>query len=374
MSEYQYYEFQAIDRPLTAEDRHSLRGLSSRASITARSFVNSYEWGDFKGDPVTLMERWFDLHVYLANWGSRRLMMRVPKKLVDPLHLVPYLDEVDEVTVYLSGDDLILDIDCHEIYCEDWDDGSGWLASLAPLRAELLGGDRRMLYLLWLLAVQSETVPDDLPEPLPGLGPLSDSLEALGDFLAIDPDLISAASEREAEPGILPSPKIVREIVNGLSPAEKTDLLIRLHDGDPHVGPVLRAQARDRLPVAGETPAPRTVGELRARAAALCLAREQEAARQAEAKRQAEKKALEKAQRARLDALAKRGDSVWRELEDEIERRNPAGYDRAAALLADLRALAKETDQAEQFRHRLNGIRERHSRKGQFLIRLAGLD
>jgi hypothetical protein len=80
MSEYQYYEFQAIDRPLSEADRQALRDLSTRARITATSFTNSYEWGDFKGDPAKLMERWFDLHLYLANWGSRRLMIRLPKR------------------------------------------------------------------------------------------------------------------------------------------------------------------------------------------------------------------------------------------------------------------------------------------------------
>ena len=52
MSEYQYYEFQAIDRPLSDADRAALRDLSTRARITATSFTNSYEWGDFKGDPA----------------------------------------------------------------------------------------------------------------------------------------------------------------------------------------------------------------------------------------------------------------------------------------------------------------------------------
>ena len=60
MSEYQYYEFQAVDRPLTAGEQQELRALSTRAIITATSFVNSYEWGDFKGDPSRLVERMFD--------------------------------------------------------------------------------------------------------------------------------------------------------------------------------------------------------------------------------------------------------------------------------------------------------------------------
>lgn len=41
MSEYQYYEFQAIDRPLREADQAALRALSTRARITATSFTNS---------------------------------------------------------------------------------------------------------------------------------------------------------------------------------------------------------------------------------------------------------------------------------------------------------------------------------------------
>lgn len=35
MSEYQFYEFQAIDRPLTRREMQELRSCSSRATITA---------------------------------------------------------------------------------------------------------------------------------------------------------------------------------------------------------------------------------------------------------------------------------------------------------------------------------------------------
>jgi hypothetical protein len=95
MSEYQYYEFQAIDRPLSDADRQALRDLSTRARITTTSFTNSYEWGDFKGDPAKLVERWFDLHLYIANWGSRRLMIRLPARLVDRDRLDAFIGEVD---------------------------------------------------------------------------------------------------------------------------------------------------------------------------------------------------------------------------------------------------------------------------------------
>ena len=79
MSEYQYYEFLALDRPLTDKQRAELRSISTRAEITATRFVNEYQWGDLKGDPRKMMERYFDAFLYLANWGTRRLMFRLPR-------------------------------------------------------------------------------------------------------------------------------------------------------------------------------------------------------------------------------------------------------------------------------------------------------
>jgi hypothetical protein len=56
LSEYQYYEFQAIDRPLTKEQMDELRSYSTRARITRTSFINDYSWGRFKGDEDAWME------------------------------------------------------------------------------------------------------------------------------------------------------------------------------------------------------------------------------------------------------------------------------------------------------------------------------
>ncbi|MEU4720254.1 hypothetical protein AB0G06_11505 [Nonomuraea dietziae] len=79
MSEYQYYEFLAIDRPLTDQQQAEVRALSTRAHITATSFINEYRWGDFRGDPRRMVERYYDAHLYLANWGTHRIMLRLPK-------------------------------------------------------------------------------------------------------------------------------------------------------------------------------------------------------------------------------------------------------------------------------------------------------
>ena len=377
MSEYQYYEFQAIDRPLSGADQDALRALSTRARITATSFTNSYEWGAFKGDPARLMENWFDLHLYLANWGSRRLMLRWPARLVDRHLLDAFLGEVDYATIRCAGQNLILDINIDEVESEDWDDGSGWLAALAPLRADVLGGDLRLFYLLWLSGVEADVFAPDEPEPMPGIGPMTGALEAFANFFHIDRDLVAAAAERSADPlAERPaSSETGRSIIAAMTDRKKTDLLARLVDGDAHVASELRSFVRQRLMSEIDAPpvAARTVGQLRASAELIRHARERTQAEKATAEQRRRDEDAERARRARLEATRRRGESVWREIESEIERRNANGYDKAATLLLDLRAISEEKGEREDFVRRLKEIRNRHARKERFIERLAKL-
>ena len=377
MSEYQYLEFQAVDRPLDEADREALRSLSSRARITATSFSNHYDWGDFKGEPITLMERWFDLHLYLANWGTRELMIRLPKRLVDRARLDSVLDDCSLAEVIESGEWLILDIlDDSEPGDEDWDDGSGWLAALAPLRTDLLSGDWRLLYLLWLAEVELGGRKDDETEPLPGIGPLAGALSAFTEFFRIDSDLVEAAAEARGSiaDGDL-SADAIDAAVAAMSEDEKTELLRRAAQGDPHVGTEIRRRAR-RAALAADSAARtarRTVSDLRRRAAAIREGREAAEAEQREAGRLRQEREVEEARRVRIVALRQRGEAAWDEVEDEIAKRNTSGYDRAATLIADLKALAEEDGAAAAFTHRLDDLRLRHSRKWGFIRRLEGL-
>jgi hypothetical protein len=82
MSEYQYYEFLAVDRPLDERQQDEVRALSTRARITATSFINEYHWGNFRGDPREMMERYYDAHLYVTNWGTHQVMLRIPRALL----------------------------------------------------------------------------------------------------------------------------------------------------------------------------------------------------------------------------------------------------------------------------------------------------
>src|ERR1700754_3876801 len=121
MSEYQYYEFTAVDRPLTAREQGELRSLSTRAEITADSFINTYEWGNFKGDPRKMMERYFDAHLYLANWGTRELMLRLPKRVLDPAVAADYCVG-DSAYAWTSDGNLIIGFNREdEDGTDEWD-------------------------------------------------------------------------------------------------------------------------------------------------------------------------------------------------------------------------------------------------------------
>ena len=67
MSEYQYYYFEAIDKPLTEKQQTELRKISTRAEINSRRFENEYNWGNLKGDPEKILKKYFDVHLYYAN-------------------------------------------------------------------------------------------------------------------------------------------------------------------------------------------------------------------------------------------------------------------------------------------------------------------
>lgn len=379
MSEYQYYEFRAIDRPLTEAEMRAVRAYSTRARITPTSFVNEYHWGDFKGDPAKWVERWYDAFLYLANWGSRELMLRIP---ADSL-------ELDTARRYCPGEcasasshgaHLILSFGSGEEGDADddsWDEpGSGWLSSILPLRAEIAGGDHRALYLAWLLNVQNGCADEDEPEPPvpPGLGALSGALTSFREFLRIDPDLVQAAAERSQSLASAPSLDETRGWIASLQDAERVELLARVATGQERQvrAELLRRLNASRAATAGVDAAvpPRAAQELLDAAERIAEERRRiRAAAAAREKQRRERKAAE-AREKHLDRLAPRENETWGEVDALIATKQPRPYDQAVSLLQDLRDLAARDGRAPGFAARLQQLREMHARKPSFLARL----
>ena len=231
MSEYQYYEFLALDQPLTAEQRAELRSISSRAEITATRFVNEYQWGDLKGDPLQMVREYFDAFLYLANWGTRQVMFRLPHGVLDPETAGQYC-ATDSASLVETDSHLILNLYVDQEEADDyWDEPGGQLAAMVQARSEIAAGDLRLLYLAWLLALQSDQVDFEETEPqVPaGLGQLSAGLQAVVDFFEIDEDLIAVAAA--ASPAI-EEPAGLADWIASLPTEEKDELLTRTAAGE----------------------------------------------------------------------------------------------------------------------------------------------
>ena len=119
----------------------------------------------------------------------------------------------------------------------------------------------------------------------------------------------------------------------------------------------------------------RTAGELREAARRLAADRERAAAARAAAERRQREVEAAKARETYLNALARRGDASWDEVEALITNRNGRGYENAVRLIADLRELARRTGQEDAVTRRVDDIRARHGRKRRLIERLdaAGL-
>lgn len=374
MSEYQYYEFQAVDRPLTAREMLEVRAHSTRARITSTSFVNEYNWGNFRGRPHEWMERWFDAFLYLANWGSRELMLRLPADVLDLRTAQQYCPGQD-ARAWTHDGFVILSFQSDEEGGDSWEDvGTGWLSSILPLRAEIAGGDHRALYLGWLLLVQAEHTDEDEREPPvpPGLGAPSGALSAFMEFLRIDPDLVRVASERSAPLPAAPEASEVRAWLASLPDTERVDLLARVAAGQERQ---VRTELLRRLQASRKVPPMQEAGPRTAQELLDAAERVAEERRRAEAEATAREKARREREaaeaRARhLDRLAPREEETWGEVDALVASKQPKSYDQAVSLLKDLRDLAIRDGRELGFAARLQGLRKMHARKPSFLDRL----
>lgn len=196
MSEFQYYEFQAVDRPLTRPEMAEIRKYSTRARITPTSFVNDYQWGDFKGNQDAWMERYFDAFLYLANWGTHILSFRLNADSVKATTARTYC-RGGRATTRARGGQVVLTFVSETDEGDELCETEGRLSSMISIRSELARGDVRALYLGWLLRLQSgELGDDDVEPPVPaGLGGLSGAQQAMAEFLRIDEVLLTTAAE-----------------------------------------------------------------------------------------------------------------------------------------------------------------------------------
>ncbi len=368
MSEYQYHEWQAVDRVLTAEEQAAVNGLSSHIEVSSSRAVVTYSWGNFKHDPRQVLLKYFDGYFYQANWGSLRLMFRFPAGLLDEADIRPYCTE-DEVRFETVGRYQVLDLEFNPENGGGWVETEEGLSRFIGLRGDLLEGDYRLLYLAWLKAAtlygtfdepneyDDEGLPDhpayDREPPVPpGLKKLSVGLQTSVRMFEIDPFLVQAAAEASPERKATAAADY-RQLISRLPPDERDDFLVRLAEGDPGAGLALRKRLAAFMPQERLEPGRlRTVAQLLERAKEL---------KQAEQRRQAEDKRKKHA--ADMKALAAREEQTWQQVHDLLEkgRKIASVYDEATAILSQLQQLAEFEGRPASFRARLAPLAQKYA-------------
>ncbi|MGE5222046.1 MAG: hypothetical protein ACM3PY_06395 [Omnitrophica WOR_2 bacterium] len=379
MSEYQYHEWQTVDRILTREEQAAVNRLSSHIEVSPSRAMVTYNWSDFGHDPKQVLLKYFDAYFYLANWGSLRLMFRFPKGLLEEADIEPYC--VDEyVSFETSGMYQVLDLDFSPEDGGEWMEADADLSEFVHLRADLLEGDYRLLYLAWLRAVtiygvsyeddyvaeiDSADDPDDPiydhePPVPPGMKKLSPALQSFVQVFEIDPFLVQAAAEASPDPKKALAMDY-RDLVSGLSRSECNDFLTLLAEGDPSTRLSLRKRLGEMLPKERHQPAnPRTIQLLLKRAGEL---------KKAEAKHQAE--TARRKHIAEMEALSTREEQTWQQVDNLLEngRKIASVYDEATALLDKLEKLAEFQDTQPAFQARLRHFIQKYASRPSLIER-----
>ncbi len=376
MSEYQRYEFMTVDRPLTAEQLEEVEELSSHIEATATHAVVEYNWGDFKHDPIKVLQAYFDGFLYFANWGSVRLAFRFPHGVLPP-NLIEDYDFDDLVTFIRHKDYDILDFDFAEMEAFN-----GWpeyeLSPLIGLREELIEGDLRGLYIAWLAAqamiagyedYEGEEEEDEdeedyevgVPVP-PGFGSLTTSQQALAELLRVPEELLVAVA-RHSE-GATPSKQDdVVAWLKLLSPERRDDYLVRLARNEPGLGRKLLYELRE-LGQGKSVGAPAT-GK---RIPYPTLVAESKAVKDQLERERREEKRLERLRH--LQEVHERQEDYWRRAEQGAQRGIASGYDEALQSLIELRDAAEQFNESQQFQQRFSAWIQSHLRRPALLKRL----
>ncbi|NEO83981.1 MAG: hypothetical protein F6J87_06940 [Spirulina sp. SIO3F2] len=359
MSEFQYYEFQAIDRPLTAADKTHIQSLLSRVRPTKHRAIFTYSYGDFRSNPIDLLDRCFDIMLYVANFGVRQLMIRFPKDLLDSKQFAPYLVD-DLLTTQTTKKSVILKINlvCEAYY--DWiTEENDWLDGLVELRQDILNGDWRSLYLAWLQTAFSEEAYSLDEQTEPPIPPnlekkYSSALKNFVEFFKIDADLIAAAATESLAVDTKQQPEPLADWIAALPEAERNTYLLRVVQGEAQVGLELLQHLRQLHGVMqypqGFTQGIRTLAQL------LKLGQQR-----AKARKDAEKVAAKrKRDRYLSEEIAPNTKTLWQQITQLVARKNVKAYDEAVIHLTDLQALAQREQTVMEFNVRVTELRDRY--------------
>ncbi len=371
MSEYQRYEFMASDRPLTRVQLDAVNALSSHIDASSTHALIEYHWGDFKHDPIDVLHKFFDGFLYWANWGAPELALRFPHGIL-PVDLIDGYDLDEFVTFTRYPDYDILDIHFGEMEAPDeWVDYE--LGSLIAIRDELMEGDLRALYIVWLASQhmregydEEEDEEEDeeisVPPVPPAFGTLTAAQEALAELLQVPQELL-VATARHSSAAVSSTGDDAAAWVTLLPPERQHEYLVRLARNEPGLSRLLvkelRELSQDRTTVTPSTGEHVTYARLLAESKAMKAQLEREKREQEQVARQ-----------RHLQAMHDHQDDYWHQVDLAVMRSSGAGYDEAVRVLVELREAADQFKETQEFQERFRAWVRPHLRRPAFIKRL----
>jgi hypothetical protein len=319
--------------------------------------------------------------VYVANWGTHQFMFRVSRDLVDFDAMEPYCTE-ETLNIKPAGSNLLFDFVRPEQDGGDWEDGSGYMASLAGLRAEVMAADFRGLYLAWLSELQAGGMEPDTPAPAvpPGMKTLTAPQQALVDFLGIDGEIVKMVAGLSSDAAPQESLDLAQALKR-IAPEEKDRWLQEIiESNEPHAGIRLRLKLQSIVMPRQATPesvSSQTAGELYEQYQQHVKAAEERKRQLAEIERRKQQAEAAAAREKHLNALSRDESGAWRKVDEMIGLRNHEGYKNAVNVLVDLRDLSQRpSGNLQELQRQLARRLAEHERKVNFIKRVskAGLN
>ncbi len=375
MSEYQYYEFTALDGPISDDAFQYARACSSRADVSRVHWRNVYNYGGFRGSVEQLLQ-YYDAHFYISNWGSVRLAVALPEGVLEAEDVEPYVRGHEQyentLTIGSSGERTIVWWERRDEEGWGWTEGEGILSRLTGVRDELMRGDYRSLFLGWLADFDPDEWSDPrdsavLVPPIPtGLDCLTPALTSLIEQFPVDRDALTVAAGQAqgAPPDRIP----ISDVLDGMPAADMKALLARVAEGD---GTRVMSELNRLTCPKVKTPVGKALScvDFAAKTRVARDARLKEEAKAAAAKR----RRAAAARRRHLAGVMKRADTIWAELDPLMEEKTAKAYDRVAAQLKELQEAYAQADESGDFQETLQAFRDRYSRRPAMMRRIKEL-
>ncbi|MCH1931459.1 hypothetical protein L9G16_14830 [Shewanella sp. A25] len=373
MSEYQYYRFESLVQRLDNTQRQALRTVSSRAEISDTSFQVHYHYSDLKAEPYELMLSYFDIGFYYANWGSIDVYIRLPQDSI-PDALLNF--ESYGFTAHANNEYqlLIFSIEERHEYFDD-EQVEEFFDHLTVLRRELIQGNWRLLYFMWLREFEYNDGVDAIP-----LLDFDFSYQQFSEhhlaFVALFEIPLALCQALKLVLDVHPShpPKQSRFCVDAwleaLSVDEKDQLLKMVIEQ----GSVTRDQLLAKTKKARDKSADVYQYWLNAEVITPYIETATEQYQQAIAEALAMECAIAKeAHEQQLLQLYGLRDKCWMQIQEQANRNSGSGYDQASKDLHQLCEAYQFTGNTQNFDHRLKSFIAHNASRKALLKRLQDL-